>query len=177
MSDRSSLTPDQRALDLGHIIDPGFVNHRKVQTIQGPGLMRHIDRAISELPSLPDWQLRVRIDHIYSEAMILFCRHLGIKPLQDILATQTGQTGQLFCSTEQLLPCPAIYTEERALSVWKNPGSYPFRVEFHYSKRHIASDTLRSRLAEGSIISIIAQLYSATPTYLYLNRLSWDFLG
>ena len=37
MNGGSSLRAEQRALELGHTIDPGFVNHRKAQTIQGPG--------------------------------------------------------------------------------------------------------------------------------------------
>jgi hypothetical protein len=172
MNNRSSLTSEQRALDLGHIIDPGFVNHRKVQTIQGPELMKQVDKAISQLPNLPEWQLRVRIDHIYSEVMLLFCQHLDIRPLQDILATQTGH---LFCSTERLLPCSDVYEVERAISVWDNPGTFPFRVEFHYSTRHISSDTLRSRLHQGSTVSIIGQLYSATSDLVVFEPLIMGF--
>jgi hypothetical protein len=174
MNNKTYLNSDQRAADLGLVIDPSFVNHRKVQTVIGPSGMQCVDQAISQLPSLPDWQRTVRIDHIYSEAMLLFCEHLGIRPLQDILATQTGQ---MFCSTEKLLPCPDIYdsTRTRAVSVWDNPGSYRFRVEFHYSKRHITGDTLRSRLHDGHLISMIGQLSSATDEVIVFEPLVMGF--
>jgi hypothetical protein len=172
MDTRSELTPKQRALDLGHIIDPGFVNHRKAQTILGRDLMRHVDQAIKMLPPLPEWQLSVRIDHIYSEALLVFCGALGIRTLQDILATKTGR---MSCSTERLLPCPDIYEAERAVSVWDNPGSYPFRVEFHYSTRHIASDTLRSRLHDGSIISLICEQTGGTADRIIFEPIVMGF--
>jgi hypothetical protein len=162
MDNKYDLTSQQRSVELGFFIDPSFVNHRKAQTIIGPSGMTCVDQAISQLPSLPEWQRSVRIDHIYAEAMLLLCNHIGIRPMQDILATRTGRTGQLFCSTELLLPCPAIYDSNstRAVSIWDNPGSYPVRVEFHYSKRHITGDTLRSRLHDGHLISMIGQLSS-----------------
>lgn len=152
MSLRDGLTSSQRALPLGHTIDPGFVHYRKVQTIVGSAAMKYVDEAIKNLPDLPEWQRKVRIDHIYTEAMLILCSKFEIRPLRDILATRSGH---LFCSTEKLLPCPELYDKERVVSVWD--GDYPQRVEFHYSTRHIASDTLRSRLHDGSILSIIAE--------------------
>ena len=110
MDSKTYLSSQQRAVELGLIIDPSFVNHRKAQTIIGRSGMQCVDQAISQLPSLPEWQRTVRIDHIYSEAMLLLCEHIGIRPMQDILATRTGQ---LFCSTEKLLPCPDIYDSKR----------------------------------------------------------------
>lgn len=171
---QACLTSEQRAADLGLFIDPSFVHHRKVQTIIGPAGMQHVDEEISQLPSLPEGQRSVRIDHIYTKYMLCLCEHLGIRPLQDILATQTGR---LFCSTEKLLPCPEIYDSKatRAVSVWDNPGSYPFRVEFHYSKRHIAGDTLRSRLHDGHLVSIIGQLSSATDKLVVFEPVVMGF--
>ena len=177
MDTRSRLTSEQRALELGHVIDPGFVNHRKAQTIQGHKLMQHVDEAIARLPPLPEGQLNVRINHIYTRYMLFFCEHLGIRPLQDVLGTQTGQTGHLFCSTERVLPCPEVYDSKRkrAVSVWDNPGAYPFRVEFHYSTRHIASDTLRSRLHDGGTISIIGQLSSDSNNLIVCEPIIMGF--
>jgi hypothetical protein len=171
---KAYLTSDQRAAELGLFIDPSFVNHRKVQTVIGPAGMEFIDQDISRLPSLPEWQRTVRIDHIYTSALLIFCRYLNICTLQDILATQKGQ---LFCSTKKLLPCPEIYdtSTTRAVSVWDNPGSYPFRVEFHYSKRHITGDTLRSRLHDGHLVSIVGQLSSATDKVIVFEPLVMGF--
>jgi hypothetical protein len=104
--------------------------------------------------------------------MLLFCRHIGVRPLQDILATKSGR---LFCSTERLLPCPDVYDSERAISIWDNPGTFPLRVEFHYSTRHISSDTLRSRLHQGATVSIIGQLYSATSDLIIFDPLIMGF--
>jgi hypothetical protein len=174
MDSNSYLDSEQRAVELGLFIDPSFVNHRKAQTIIGPSGMRCVDQAISQLPSLPEWQHKVRIDHIYTEAMLLLCEHIKIRPMQDILATRTGH---LFCSTELLLPCPDIYNSKRTrvVSTWNNPGSYPFRVEFHYSKRHITGDTLRSRLHDGHLISMIGQLSSATDEVIVFEPIVMGF--
>ncbi len=90
MSIREKLTPSQRATPLRHTIDPGFVHHRKIQTILGPQGMSVIDNAIKDLPDLPDWQKQVRIDHIYTRAFLIFCNQIGVRPLRDILASQTG---------------------------------------------------------------------------------------
>jgi hypothetical protein len=61
---REHLTPEQRATDLDLIIDPGFVNHRKIQTIIGKQGMEFIDLNIRNLPDLSEWQKNVRLDHI-----------------------------------------------------------------------------------------------------------------
>ncbi len=104
--------------------------------------------------------------------MLIFCEHLGVRPLQDVLAKTNGH---LFCSTERVLPSPDVYNSPRAVSQWDNPGSCPFRVEFHYSTRHIGSDTLRSRLHSGAIISIIGNLVSATNEVVVFEPLIMGF--
>lgn len=155
MAIREKLTPLQRATDLGHTIDPGFVHHRKIQTIIGQKGMDFIDDAINKLPDLPDWQKRVRIDHIYTRFFLIFCNKLGIRPLRDLLATEDGH---IFCSTENVKPCSDFFKKERVISVWDAPFDYPKRVEFHYSRKKVAASTLRTRLSEGTTISIIAQI-------------------
>jgi len=72
---RDELTTEQRTAELGLTIDPGFVHHRKIATVLGPDLMKHADAAIGRLPDLPDYQRRVRIDHIYVEALLKLCAH------------------------------------------------------------------------------------------------------
>jgi len=62
---RDESTSEERALDLELTIDPGFVHHRRIQTIIGQMGMNLIDEGISRLPSLPEWQKKVGIDHIY----------------------------------------------------------------------------------------------------------------
>lgn len=170
MTTRDSLTSEQRSTSLIHTIDPGFVHHRKIETILGPSNMMIVDERIKSLPDLPEWQRRVRIDHIYTQALLIVCNKTEIRPLQDILATRTGH---MFCSTERLLPCPDIYDIERAVSVWA--GNYLRQVEFHYSTRHIASETLRSRLYSGEIFSIVALLHSIDDSKVIFDPLVMGF--
>lgn len=163
---RESLTSIQRATELYLTIDPGFVHHRKIQTIIGRRGMSVIDSAIGKLPEMPDWQKKVRIDHIYTDVMLIFCKTIGIRPLQHNFATKEGQ---IFCSNERLGPCEQVYEEERVVSKWIPPDGISANVEFHYSTRHIYSDTLKSRLHHGGCeFAIIAQLYdSSNSRYIF----------
>lgn len=177
---RKLLSPEQRAVQLGHTIDPGFVNRRKIQTLLGTTGMRYIDEDIRRLPPLPDWELRLRINYIYTRIFLLFCNELRVKPLQNILAsslqdTLATQTNRLFCSTENFLPCPHVYDEKRCISVWNNLGSYPIKVELHYSTAHISADTLRLALYEGGIISVVAQLSRADDKRFIFEPLIMGF--
>ena len=63
---RDKLTTEQRARDLIHTIDPGFVNRRKIETLLGVKGMEVIDDLTKQLPDLAEWQREVRIDHIYT---------------------------------------------------------------------------------------------------------------
>jgi hypothetical protein len=157
---RDHLTTEQRATDLDLIIDPGFLNHRKIQTIIGKTGMEIVDQNIRNLPELPEWQKNLRIDHIYTEVMLSFCEVVGIRTLQYNLATRIGPE-QLSCSVERLGPCPDLYEKTRVVSKWIPPegSDVDIQVEFHYSTAHICSDTLRSRLHDGSHgVAIIALL-------------------
>lgn len=163
---REYLTPEERALPLESTIDPGFVHKRKIQTIIGADGMRIIDDLITKLPTLQDWEWKVRVDHIYNDLFLHFCRINGIFTLEKILAAGKGL---LFCSTERLAPCNNIYDVERAISVWIPRGQYNRRVELHYSTAQVASDTLRGTLHRGDEISIVAELHSATDDLLVFH--------
>jgi hypothetical protein len=153
---REHLTPEQRATDLDLMIDPGFVNHRKIQTIIGKPGMEFIDLNIKNLPDLPEWQKNVRVDHIYSEAVLNFCRTLGTQTLQQNLSAPKGR---LICSVERLGPCPNVYDEARVISEWIRPENIDITVQLHYSTAHIRSDTTRSRLHDGNrLFAIVAEL-------------------
>ena len=121
---RDGHTPKERSLPLQLTIDPGFVHRRKIQTIVGPEGIHFIDDLISRLPQIPEWQQEVRIDHIYKDVLLEFCNVHGIKTLENVLATGDGQ---MFCSTEQLTPCPEFYDVERAEIVWVPRGSHQAR--------------------------------------------------
>jgi hypothetical protein len=156
---RESLSAEQRVSTVEHTIDPGFVNHRRIETILGDDGRQAINRAIAALPAMPEWQKNVRIGHIYSDIMLTFCRVLEVPPLGRLVAERKGR---LFCSTETLAPCKDTSRTERAVSRWRPLARPRIPVEFHYSPVHVSSDTLRSDLRSGGAVSIIAELHSAT---------------
>lgn len=157
-SARGTLSPAQRATPLRYTIDPGFVNHRKCQSFLGPEAMQLLDAQIAALPPMADWERSVRIDHIYTQFMLLACAHLGVPTLGVLLQQEKGR---IFCSTETVTPSPEVYTAQRAVSVVIPKLESTRRVELHYSTRHISSDTLRSHLRQGEMVSIIAHLRGA----------------
>lgn len=154
---RVDLTPEQRSADMRLSIDPGFVHHRKIETVIGAEGMKFVDRAIAGLPALPDGLRNGRINHVYKEALLGFCEVMQVPPLGDILAAGRGT---FFCSTQVLLPASDVYNAERAVSVVDTPGVDDLRVELHYSTAHISADTTRSELDQGSPMAIVAQLHS-----------------
>ena len=85
---REYLTPEERALVLEPTIDPGFVHKRKVQTILGSEGMRLIDELIGRLPPVADWEREVRIDHIYKDVLLEFCKIHGIKGLEEAMSSK-----------------------------------------------------------------------------------------
>ncbi len=161
---RSTLTPTQRAERLNFTIDPGFVHHRRIETILGAAPMKWIDEQIQNLPELPDWVRSQRINHIYTHALVWFCGHLGVPSLGEMLADRKGK---LFCSTENLAASSDIYSKKsRAISRWRPNGKYSLKVEFHYSISNISSDTVRAELRKGGPISMVAELLAADKELL-----------
>jgi len=130
--------------------------------------MRIIDDMISQLPKMPDWQKEVRIDHVYKDVLLGFCKANSIKSLEEVIAKQNGL---LTCSTVQLAPCKNVYDDMRAISVWIPQSTCEHRVEFHYSTSNISADTLKSQLFNGDTISIVAELYSITDDLIVFHPL------
>ncbi len=138
------LNPSQRSLPLVLTIDPGFVHRRRIETILGAAGMKYVDELTRQLPELPEWQRRVRVDHIYTRVMLDWCIVLKLRPLGALLATRDGG---IFCSTEKLGPCPNFYETERATSPLLPEGDYGVRAELQYSTKRVVADTLKSCLA------------------------------
>ena len=134
--------------------------------------MRLIDELISRLPPVQDWEREVRIDHIYKDVLLEFCKIHGIKSLEEALSSNKGH---MICSTETVAPCENLYDVERAISQWVSRGECDLRVEFHYSTALIRSDTLRERLHRGTTISIVAELYSATEDLVVFDPILMGF--
>jgi len=134
--------------------------------------MDFIDTAIRNLPAIPEWQKEVRIDHIYTEALLQACSVWGIKSLGEVAA---GRRGKLVCSTEQLGPAPNIYDDVRIVSAWIPPYSIDKPVQFHYSSKRVRSDTLRSNLADGNKIALIAEFHAEIEEAIIFHPLVMGF--
>lgn len=165
---REDLSPAERALPLKHTIDPGFVNHRAVQSVLGAPGMKIVDELTGQLPPHPEWQALVRVDHIYTEVMLGFCEANGIPTLSQLLASGGGR---MFCSTERVLANEAVYSAERTQSEIQPAGLSNYRVFLEYSTKHIHADTTRSELHSGARQSIIAILDRKDADTLYFRPL------
>lgn len=151
---REYLSPEERALPLEHTIDPGFVNRRAIQTVLGEKGMGVVDDLIKRVPQdLPAGLRRVRVDHVYNSFLLKFCELNGIHTLGHVLAAGKGH---MFCSTENVLPCPDMYDAKRVVTDVVPAGEPNLQVRLEYSTEHIGSDTLRSELHRGAHLSIIA---------------------
>lgn len=154
---RKDRTPQWRAGIVRHAIDPGFIHHRKIETILGAPGMAIIDEQIRNLPEIPEWQRRVRIDHIYARVMLAFCEVNEIRSLRQIMAEHQGL---LFCSNEELGPARRIGEGRVASEILLGDGSSE-RVEVHYSREHVFGSTPRERFESGGYtFSIIAEFRS-----------------
>ncbi len=166
---RKMLTPAQRAARLVPHIDPGFVNHRRVQLLLGPAGMDVVDRAIGELPALPEWQREVRIDHIYTEAVLVVAR--DAMPLAAVAVHPSPEPGMLACSTEVLEGSPEVYKAERLRVHWRSPLETTREVFFDLSTKQIRADTTRSWLSQTKPHSFVAVLDEVTPERLVFGPL------
>jgi hypothetical protein len=156
---RDSLSSEQRAADARLTIDPGFVHRSRIETLIGAQGMAVIDAQTSRLPPMPDWQFRVRIDHIYTRTALAFCSVNRVKTLSALLASGSGR---MFCSTEVLEPCQDVYSEARCVSRINTLGVDNPRVELHYSAVRITSDTTRMELGQGGALAVVATLKHRT---------------
>lgn len=165
---RDETTSEHRSLELHHTIDPGFVNRRLVETILGPKNMPVVDTALSKLPPLPDGLMEARIDHVYSDILVVFCELNGVKTLGEVLASGDGH---LFCSTERFEPCADVYDKPRATSVIIPPGLSEYEVRVEYSTKHLRSDTVRMHLHNGETLSVIAKFWKREGNCLFFQPL------
>ena len=141
-----------RTRDVRLVIDPSFVHRRRVETIIGTRAMQLLDQMIRELPELPDGTRTVRIDHIYTRLMLEYCTANNVLTLEESLAENNYS---LFCSTLRVRPCKTFYEVERAVSDWDPTLSLDQKVKFEYATERVVGSTLRSRLHQGSTISVV----------------------
>jgi hypothetical protein len=166
---RKNYTPEWRAAIVHHAIDPGFVHHRKIETILGSRGMSIVDEQIRNLPQdLPDWQRPVRIDHIYTRVILMFCEAQNIRSLRQIM---TKREGHLFCSNEELGPARPLGEGRVASQILLGDGSTEC-VELHYSTEHVFGSTPRERLRNGGFtFSIIAELQKFSGNLIVFDLL------
>jgi hypothetical protein len=169
---RDTVSKEIRNLDAKPYIDPGFVNRRKIGSIIGLKGMELVDRLTKALPELPDYMLEVRLDHIYTEIFLAFCDGIGVKSLEECVITKSGT---LISSTIRVAGCEDFYTLDRPTNAWIPDGSYDLGAELQYSRANVRSDTLRSRLAQGSTISVIAEVTGISGKTLLLHPLVMGF--
>lgn len=146
-----------------HHIDSGFINHRRIFTTFGPRFHSFFE---SKRKPGDDHFVRLWNDHMLVTFVLDACRNEQVKTLGEVLASP--KVGDLFCSTEELMPCPDVYEKERVTSTLKLPYDSDWTVELNYSTQNIVASTGRMILAEGgykeTIIAGITQIDEKTIT-------------
>lgn len=149
-------------------VDPGFVNHRKIEAILGTSGTTIINNEIAKIPlSTPDWRKKVAIDHIYSRLILDFCNVLKIRTVEDCVLNRNGE---LMCSIENFSGTDSVY-EERATSLINLKSASKYKVELHYTTAKISSDTLKSGLNSGGEFAVVAQFHKVIDDRIILHPL------
>lgn len=134
--------------------------------------MQIVDSLIDRLPKCQAWQHRVRVDHIYKDVLLEFCRIRNVPSLHDFLLEPCSD---LFCSTESLKPCPEFFDVKRVTSHVALKVRRKYSVELRYTRSLVKADTLMSHLQRGSKISIIAVFSEAIQRKLVFEPLVMGF--
>ena len=169
---RTQTSKAFRTRDIRLVIDPGFVHTRRVETIIGARGMQLVDNLVRDLPDMPDGARRVRIDHIYTRLMLIYCTANNVPTLEESLAKQNYS---LFCSTLKVRPCKTFYDVERAVSDWEPTLSVNRKVKFQYSTQRVVGDTLRGRLHQGSTISMVGLFAGVDGSDIVVDPLIMGF--
>ena len=148
---------DTKTIEKKLVVDPGFVNHRKIDAILGEAGTEIINNAISKIPAnTPGWKKDVDIDHIYSRVLLEFCNAIGIKTLEEALLLVQYGPGQIICSNIKTHPCENLYDVERAVILCEKFEGSELNVELHLTTKKIRADTLRSHMHKGGEFTVIA---------------------
>lgn len=134
--------------------------------------MRIVDKEIQRLPELPDHELERRIDHIYTKVMLAYCEINNVPTLERWL---TDLKSPIFCGNVLLEPFDNFYKVDRAVSQLKSQVEPEVNVEFHYTTDRVKSSTLRGRLHEGSLVSMISVLHESTGSKLRFDPIIMGF--
>ena len=166
--DETKLT----SADNGLIVDPGFVHHRKIQTVLLEQGTRIINQQISQIsPNTPEWQKNTVIDIIYTRVLIHFCKVNTIKTLEQVLLDRCGL---LFCSIVKLKPNRDIYDKQRVILECKPLDDSDLNVELPVTASRLKS-TLKSQLYRGGEFAVIAEHYKLDGNRLIFHPLLIGF--
>lgn len=154
---RSMLTSRQRVTPAKLSIDPGFVNHRLIESYIGDRGMAVVNAMINELPALPDWLRETRINHIYTRVMLQICENVGVASLSKAMSERHGT---IFCSVEKVEATPTVYTAPRVSSRIVKPGFTDITATLEYSTSMIRADTTRAQIFQGHDMALIGKFMS-----------------
>lgn len=149
-----NFTSEQRVKTPRHHIDIGFINHRRIFTTFGTDFHAFYE---SKRSKGNDHLTRLWNDHLLVSYALDACRRHHTLTLGEVL--NNPKVGDLFCSTEEFLPCPDVYDKERVTSVLKLTFESDWTVELNYSTKHIVADTGRMVLADGHKECVIAGIH------------------
>lgn len=166
---RRDHTTAERVTDARMVVDPGFVHHRKIQALVGPAGIEIINSTIDKIPKdAPEYVRKLQVDQIYSRLLVDFCAVNNVPTLSQVL----GQGwGGLFSSIETVAPTAGFYDADRVASDIHPKGDVDYSVRLEYSRTHIVADTLRSRLANGGELAIVATLRDSNRDVLTFEPL------
>ena len=137
--------PDLRTKDVFHHIDMGFLNERLCLTAIGD-MGR---RLYSENRNAGSDHLSILSNrHLLTTILIDLCDAAKAPTLYEALTL--GKPRHLFRSTEQLAPCPEVYTANRVQHAVLTDIDFGKPVTIAYHTSHIVSDTGRMTLARGA---------------------------
>lgn len=154
---KGSMTPEQRAMDVYHHIDAGFINRRKAYSFLSEKAKILYDEKKS---NDTNHMAELANDHLLITLSLLQCKALGVPSLSALL--QAPGVGHIFTCTEKVQANKRVYKDERCRSRVLPTFRTPYHVFLDYSTRHIYADTQRYLLGKGAIMSIIAHVAEVT---------------
>jgi len=150
-----------------HHIDAGFLNRRKCFSVFGRTYAKYFEKY--RHPGDDHWS-RLMNDHLMIELALEACSALKIPTLLECV--QEPRERMLFCSTEKVSGCGnAVYDSARAENRIQLPFQSEWQVSLSYHTEHIYASTQRLLLAEGSTISVLAEVFKVEDRRLVAHPL------
>lgn len=140
----ADLAPELRTKDFFQHIDMGFLNRRLCMTaLPGPVREHYVERA---KPGTDHFS-QLSNDHLLVTMLLDVCQKFHVPSLLEALKSDQPKT--MFRSTEQVFPCPEVYTAKRVEQAVKLDIDFGKPVLIAYHTEHLVSSTGKMTLAEG----------------------------